>query len=102
MLAVILAYKEAFAKYGRDKLDSRGEPYDYGSIMHYPWNAFSTNGRNTVKPKRRVVNPPYRVLSKSDAIQANRMYNCDSEFYISISILLNTLCIDSSYNSNVI
>merc|ERR1712227_439206 len=71
------AYKEAFAKYGRDKLDSRGEPYDYGSIMHYPWNAFSTNGRNTVKPKRRVVNTPYRVLSKSDAIQANRMYNCD-------------------------
>ncbi|XP_065064807.1 zinc metalloproteinase nas-13-like isoform X3 [Rhopilema esculentum] len=66
----------AFEKYGRDKLDSLGEPYDYGSIMHYPWNAFSTNGRNTLVPKRRVPQQPYVRLSKSDAIQASRMYKC--------------------------
>jgi len=66
----------AFEKYGKDKLNSRGQPYDYGSIMHYPWNAFSTNGRNTLIPKRKVYQQPYRVLSKSDAIQAKLMYNC--------------------------
>ena len=73
--------KEAFAKYGRDKINSLGVPYDYGSIMHYPWNAFSTNGRNTIQPLRRVVNQPYRVLSDLDAKQTKLMYNCEGKYY---------------------
>ena len=74
--ATCIGLHSAFEKYGKDKLDSRGQPYDYGSIMHYPWNAFSTNGRNTLVPKRKVYQQPYRVLSKSDAIQAKLVYNC--------------------------
>jgi len=57
--------------------DSLGVPYDYESIMHYPWNAFSSNGKNTMSPKRNLNGKvPYIGLSKADAEQVSRMYNC--------------------------
>ena len=93
--ATCIGLHSAFEKYGKDKLDSRGQPYDYGSIMHYPWNAFSTNGRNTLVPKRKVYQQPYRVLSKSDAIQAKLVYNCagNGKLVDAVSFTLNFLAI---------
>lgn len=78
--ALLLEFREAFAKYGKDKIDSLGVPYDYTSIMHYPWNAFSTTGRDTVRPLRLVPNPgPYKRLSPLDIKQTKLFYNCGGE-----------------------
>jgi Astacin (Peptidase family M12A) len=40
--------------------------YDYESIMHYPRNAFSTNGQDTVVPKTQVEIGQRRGLSAGD------------------------------------
>ncbi|CAH3146999.1 unnamed protein product [Porites lobata] len=54
-----------------------GVPYDYASIMHYPWNAFSNNGQDTMEPIRPLHGKtPYVKLSDDDALQARRMYKC--------------------------
>ena len=72
-------YESAFAKYGRDKIDSLGLPYDYGSIMHYPFNAFSKNGQPTLRALQPLNGrKPYKALSDLDAIQTNMMYGCRS------------------------
>lgn len=56
-----------------------GVPYDYSSIMHYPWTAFSKNGKMTLEPIRPLNGKmPYIKLSDDDALQARRMYNCPS------------------------
>ncbi|KAJ7374574.1 hypothetical protein OS493_004912 [Desmophyllum pertusum] len=72
-----LRFESAFAKYGRDKIDSLGLPYDYGSIMHYPFNAFSKNGQPTLRTLRPLNGKrPYQALSDLDAQQTNKMYGC--------------------------
>ena len=56
---------------------SLGVDYDYASIMHYPWNAFSSNGKDTISPIRPLNGKtPYIELSKDDIEQVSRMYNC--------------------------
>ncbi|CAH1239872.1 TLL2 [Branchiostoma lanceolatum] len=71
------ALREQFEKYNKEDVDDLGEEYDYGSIMHYPFNAFSSNGRNTIRALRPVENQPYIELSESDARQVQIMYdNC--------------------------
>ena len=59
--------------------DDYGVPYDYASIMHYPWHAFTKNGKNTMTPKKPVAIQPYIALSDGDALQTNRMYQCASK-----------------------
>ena len=66
------------------EVDSYGEMYDYGSIMHYGLNAFSGNNKPTLK----VINTAEYVrqgqpkigqrnhMSNSDIVQLNRRYNC--------------------------
>ncbi|CAF3890134.1 unnamed protein product [Adineta steineri] len=39
-----------FDRYASNQVNSFGEAYDYGSIMHYRSDAFSSNGRPTIKP----------------------------------------------------
>ena len=57
-----------------------GVPYDYASIMHYPWTAFSKNGEKTMVPTRPLNGKtPYVRLSDNDALQARRMYKCSSK-----------------------
>jgi len=68
-------FKDAFDKV--KGTDDYGVPYDYESIMHYPWNAFSSTGKDTMSPKRPTNGKvPYIELSKDDALQTSRMYNC--------------------------
>eukprot|EP00112_Aurelia_sp_Birch-Aquarium-sp1_P008961 Seg2002.8 transcript_id=Seg2002.8/GoldUCD/mRNA.D3Y31 product="Astacin-like metalloendopeptidase" protein_id=Seg2002.8/GoldUCD/D3Y31 len=66
--------KTAFRKLKKSL--SFGVPYDYTSIMHYPWNAFSKNGKNTLKALREVKSQPYLSVSKIDVLQMNKMYSC--------------------------
>ena len=78
-------YDMAFEKYGRDKVESFGLPYDYTSIMHYPWDAFSnryeSDGRTIAKtsvPLRTVPSPgPYRRISPHDITAVKMHYKCE-------------------------
>merc|ERR1711962_1392802 len=43
--------KHNFNKYTTSRIDSRGTPYDYDSMMHYGGKFFSRNGRLTIQTK---------------------------------------------------
>ncbi|WP_165506417.1 M12 family metallopeptidase [Rhizobium leguminosarum] len=50
-------------------------PYCYGSIMHYPRNAFGNSGRDTIIPKQSGVTIGQRVaLARCDVDLVERMY----------------------------
>ncbi|XP_020626831.1 zinc metalloproteinase nas-6-like [Orbicella faveolata] len=73
-----MAYNFKKKVQGTDVVDY-GVPYDYASIMHYPWTAFSKNGKMTMEPIRSLSGKtPYVKLSDDDALQARRMYKCSS------------------------
>ncbi|PIK56734.1 putative zinc metalloproteinase nas-13-like [Apostichopus japonicus] len=44
-----------FVRYNQDTIDHLQTRYDYYSIMHYPMNAFSRNGRPTIVPRQAGV-----------------------------------------------
>ena len=74
-----MAYNFKKKVYGSEVVDY-GVPYDYASIMHYPWTAFSKNGKKTLEPIRPLNGKtPYVKLSDDDALQARRMYKCSGE-----------------------
>lgn len=43
-------------------------PYDYGSIMHYPRNAFSRNGQDTIIPRQTL--PPGVTMGQRSGLSA--------------------------------
>ena len=63
-------------------IDSRGQPYDYGSIMHY--SKYSGNNRPgliTIKAKDPTAEIGQRKSpSKGDITQARLMYGCGGKF----------------------
>ncbi|XP_019641075.1 PREDICTED: zinc metalloproteinase nas-6-like [Branchiostoma belcheri] len=66
----------AFDKYGKAEIDSLGVEYDYGSIMHYPFNAFPRSpGLETLRALQTVHQQPYRQLSEKDVLQVQLMYD---------------------------
>ncbi|XP_031553445.1 zinc metalloproteinase nas-15-like [Actinia tenebrosa] len=66
-----------FRKYSHGQADTLNEPYDYGSIMHYPRKAFTRNGKETIVPKRSGVTiGQRRGLSRIDIRQLNKLYKC--------------------------
>ena len=71
---VFAGVKSAFRKVKESY--SLGEPYDYASIMHYPWTAFTKNGKATMEPLKKVTIQPYQHISQGDSRQISRMYSC--------------------------
>ncbi|XP_014370605.2 seminal metalloprotease 1 [Papilio machaon] len=68
-----------FAKYNNDTVTDFGVEYDYGSVMHYPENAFSKNGNKTIIPLQEGAKIGQRKgMSESDIIKLNKMY-CEPE-----------------------
>nr|CAD2142129.1 unnamed protein product [Meloidogyne enterolobii] len=68
-----------YAKQSRKDLETYGEPYDYGSIMHYQVHAGSKNGL----PAFRVLRPydkeyigNARIPSLIDFSKLNKLYGC--------------------------
>ena len=62
-----------------EKLNHRGVPYDYLSIMHYSSNAFSKNGNMTIEtldPSFQNLIGTGRHLSPLDVELVNKMYEC--------------------------
>ena len=74
ILPFSLGAKKAFRKLKKPL--SFEVPYDYTSIMHYPWNAFSKNGKNTMKALKEVKKQPYLTVGKIDVLRTNMMYGC--------------------------
>ena len=75
-----------FNKLTATDVNSLGEEYDYGSIMHYARNTFARNNYlDTILPRRKpgmVVRPEIgqRVkLSPGDIRQARKLYRCPSK-----------------------
>jgi hypothetical protein len=56
-------------------------PYDYGSIMHYPRDAFSISGQDTITPPQGVVIGQREHLSEADVAAVIFMYGWGS-YYI--------------------
>ncbi|XP_060917704.1 bone morphogenetic protein 1-like isoform X4 [Labrus mixtus] len=71
-----------FLKMEPDEVDSLGEVYDFGSIMHYARNTFSRGiFLDTILPRYDIngVRPPIGQrtrLSKGDIAQARKLYKC--------------------------
>ncbi|KAM7369047.1 hypothetical protein PAMP_013346 [Pampus punctatissimus] len=75
-----------FLKMEPDEVDSLGEVYDFGSIMHYARNTFSRGvfldtilPRYDVNGARPLIGQRTR-LSKGDISQARKLYKCTSRF----------------------
>ena len=76
----------AFNKRNSYEVDYQGTTYDYGSVMHYRRNAFSSNGMNTIEVTNTAEynrqgqptlgSSSQTQLSSTDVTQLNRMYNC--------------------------
>ena len=80
-------YRSQFMKRDEDEVNSQDSEYDYGSIMHYPPDAFATNPDcNTIELTEygRIIyeeqgNPQLgqrEELSETDIQQANTLYSC--------------------------
>jgi len=67
-----------FKKYSFSQVNGLGQPYDYGSIMHYSEDAFGKwPWSTTITPKKKGVEIGQRKhLSTLDAATINKLYNC--------------------------
>ncbi|XP_022907480.1 zinc metalloproteinase nas-13-like [Onthophagus taurus] len=66
-----------FAKHAADVITNFGEPYDYGSVLHYGAYAFSKNGEKTII----TLDPEAEIgqrygMSEIDVNKVNIMYGC--------------------------
>jgi hypothetical protein len=72
-----LGTENNFAKYSDVDIDTLEIGYDYGSVMHYESNAFTSNGLRTIIPKDSNAVIGQRVgMSPSDILEVQRYYSC--------------------------
>ncbi|OXA58092.1 Zinc metalloproteinase nas-4 [Folsomia candida] len=75
-----IAYHYAFDKYSSDQVDNLGTPYDYTSVMQYPYYAFSDGDPNRpamTLPDGSIDSIRYEAqqLSSMDIYKVNLYYN---------------------------
>ena len=77
-MSVSLGKENNFDKFGHGEIQDLGEPYDYGSILHYGPNSFSRNGRSTIVGLKTGADKMGQrsVLSANDIRQINKLYKC--------------------------
>ncbi|XP_075158663.1 hatching enzyme 1.2-like [Haematobia irritans] len=66
-----------------------GVPYDYGSVMHYSANAFSTNGRPTIVAVRSMGSSQMGQrdgFSAMDVQKLNQMYDCGASASVAVPV----------------
>jgi len=67
-----------YMKYDETLVNATFTPYDYGSLMHYEWNAFTANGGPIILPKdgdkHKIGNR--QGMSPIDITEIRNMYNC--------------------------
>ncbi|CAM4759723.1 unnamed protein product [Rotaria magnacalcarata] len=74
---IVPGYEGNFQKYRGDQEDALNIQYDYGSVMHYPRDAFSKNGQTTIEPLQSNVTIGQRItLSANDIQEVRNFYNC--------------------------
>lgn len=80
---ILNGHEHNFDKLTAEDVDSLGEPYDHNSIMHYAQNTYSKNSFDativSIKGENMSNAPKIgqrKRLSRSDIIQANRLYKC--------------------------
>jgi len=68
-----------FNKFSTSQVDSRGSPYDVGSIMHYNGYDFSSNGGATITDLRgNAIRAQRNGFSTEDLKQLNALYPCST------------------------
>ena len=66
-----------FSKLSTSQVGQMELPYDYDSIMHYPPHAFSSNGKDTIVPKKAGVTIGQRThVSEIDIREIRAAYKC--------------------------
>ncbi|CAF4173204.1 unnamed protein product, partial [Rotaria sordida] len=66
-----------FQKYNSTMVDTLNTSYDYGSVMHYPRDAFSVNRLPTIEPLQpNVTIGQHDNLSSIDIQEVRLFYNC--------------------------
>ena len=77
-LFCVLGKENNFDKFGHGQIQHLGEPYDYGSIMHYGPKSFSRNGRSTIVGLKTGADKMGQRdgLSANDIRQINQLYKC--------------------------
>lgn len=66
-----------FVRYESNVISNYGVEYDYGSVMHYPTVAFSTDGSPTIVPLRSLngaIMGQRTELSSNDVTRLNNAY----------------------------
>jgi hypothetical protein len=76
-----------FNKYTNSFVDTQNSPYDYGSVMHYERDAFTSNGLPTIEPIESGAQIGQRIgMSPIDIEEVRLFYNCSSNGIISSTI----------------
>lgn len=71
--------EQNFEKYNNSEVDTQNTPYDYGSVMHYRADAFSSNGLPTIEPLEADVSiGQIYNMSQIDIQEVRLFYNCSA------------------------
>ncbi|XP_067120553.1 tolloid-like protein 1 [Centruroides vittatus] len=76
-------FVKEFEKASSFEIDSLGFGYDFQSIMHYPSNIFSKNGKATMESlnESTPITGNSGMLSKIDIAQTKKLYNCPACYF---------------------